>query len=188
MSAAADSFSKLFRRSAWARFDPKLKRVYIPTPVIPSSNTTNGARPDHFGFKKDLPESFFGEKPTAVVMQNLDGDFGQSVFKHASEEINIYKIVKELQTAMEARHRIPARLLNKTKSDGFAVGIGGLIGKLSAEDIPEGYKFTFQDCIQRRAYWMWVKSIVVDGKNDRPFITFTLKEPTVPGSLTRHKK
>lgn len=187
MSAAADNFSKLFRQSAWARFDSKLRRVYLPTPSGPDG-TSSSSKPAHFGFKKDLPESFFGEKPTSVIMNNLDGDFGQSVFKHATEEAKIYNIVKELQIAMEGRHQVPARLLNRTKSDGFAIGIGGLIGKLSAEDIPDGYKFTFQDCIQRRAYWLWVKSIVVDGKNDRPFVTFTLKEPSKPALMTRYKK
>jgi hypothetical protein len=190
---SADSFSRLFRQSAWARFDSKLRRVYQPTSLEPPSNTAVVARPSsvssrpaHFGFKKDLPKSFFGENPASVIMKDLDGDFGESVFKIATEEAKIFKVVKELQVAMESRHRVPARLLNKTKHDGFAIGIGGLIGRLAAEDVPEGYRFTFQDCIQRRAYWMWVKTIVVEGKNQRPFVTFTLKEPAAPGTLTRY--
>lgn len=135
------------------------------------------ARPQHFGLKHDLPSTFFGSRPGAIHLHRLDGDFGQCEFRHAGHDDKIYEVVKELEEAAEGGWRIPARLLNKTRTEGYAMGIGGVVGHLASTDIPEGVRFNFQDIAQRRAYWVWVKKVVPVGKSGRPFVTLTFKKP-----------
>lgn len=174
-----DSFARLFRRSAWAKFNTA--QVYTPVPVesmqkLPTFKPASD-RPAHFGFKKDLPASYFGKRPHHVAMKDLDGDFGQAVFSHAGGQAHLHTVLKELQAAMESGARVPIRILNKTAGggEGFCVGFAGLVGYVPEEELPEGYRFSFNDMLHRRAYWAWVKGIEAEDRYGKPFVSFSFR-------------
>lgn len=186
----ADSFSKLFRRSAWARFDPKHHRLYRPVGVAPPSKpviegplagaiTESGSsRPRHFGFKRDLPSAYFGKSLDTIQMLGLDGEFGHAKIRDADEQLKHYEILTELRRAASEGFRVPARLLNRhLKTEGYAMGIGGLVCLLPPGDLPDGYKFCYADIAHRRAYWVWIKSVDLEGPNSRPHVVVTFRKP-----------
>jgi len=114
-------------------------------------------------------------------MGRMDGAFGQAEFVHGHQDHRLWHLVKEVQSAHDAGTRLPARLLNRVKSHGYAMGIGGLVARLPEEELPEGFRFSQQDLQARRAYWVWVKALVVEGavrSRSRPYIILTMRPPT----------
>lgn len=79
------SFAELFRKSQFARFDPKNGQIIQSTTVDP--NLLNGitmrsdsndleARPRFFGLKKDMPKRYWGRTPEVVQLVKQEGPFG----------------------------------------------------------------------------------------------------------------
>src|SRR5690349_15550600 len=79
------TFAELFRKSQFARFDPKSAQIIQSTTVDP--NLLNGitvggdsvdleARPRFFGLKKDMPRRFWGRTPEFVRLKKQEGPFG----------------------------------------------------------------------------------------------------------------
>lgn len=181
----ADSFARLFRHSKWARLDLGLQRTVAPASMAPPSRPlydgqavtgVQAPRPRHYGLKHDLPQSIYGRMPMNMLVKELDGDFGQATVEHADHLAQSHSVLKELLEAQKAGRPVPCRVLNRTKRpDGYLVGIGGLVGRLSASEIPEGTRITFSDMAHRRAFWLWLKHWhLTDGKI---YTNFTLYRP-----------
>ncbi len=181
----SDSFASLFRRSNWARFDPSLNRIYKSSSLIPPSRPFNqpaskigSPRPLHFGFKRDLPASYYGRPLESVIIHDQDGEFGQCELSAPRRaQNNLYNVLTEAKEALQKKTQIPVRILNATSQNGWAVGIGGVVGLLAASDLPDGFRITRNDVLTRRAYWAWVREVRADGGNGRPVIHVTLKKP-----------
>lgn len=98
--AKEQSFSKLFRASRFAQFDPHIPRIYKacspPTASIRKS-TPAEERPAFFGFKRDLHPTHYGSKLEYVQMITLDGDYGQCDLRNAADKICMFTVVSELQ-------------------------------------------------------------------------------------------
>jgi hypothetical protein len=184
---SANSFAKLFRKSSFARYDPSMLRVYkapgCPPPSVPLTAQQQNhptVRPEHFGFKRDMPSSYHGGPLKTLSITRLDGDFGQPVIREESMTEHAFHVVTEARQAMEAEKRIPARFLNQLRADGgFAMGIAGVVAWIGAADLPEGFKVTVSDINSRRAYWVYVKEATIDDKG-RPLIRLSFRKPLAP--------
>lgn len=183
--SSSNSFSKLFRKSSFARFDPSLGRIYkapaCPPPSVPlGTQAPSIARPKHFGFKRDLPSKFYGEPLETLSITKLDGDFGQPVIREETASEHAFQVVNEAKLAMETEKRIPARFLNPLKNEGgFAMGISGVVAWIGSSDLPEGFKVTVSDINSRRAYWVFVKEATIDDKG-KPLIRVSFRKPLAP--------
>lgn len=191
---AESSFARLFRRSQWAHMNPC--RIYTASPVeppsrpilstsiTPSSSTSSllsgsqSSRPAHYGFKKDLPTTFHGKPLGPIMMRRQDGDFGQAEFVDAQQEAGWHEKLSELRRCMWEGIQVPARVLNTSRLEGWVMGVAGFTAFLRASEIPDGFRFSWQDTAQRRAYWVWIVS-VSEALNGRPHIHVSLKKPSV---------
>jgi hypothetical protein len=133
-------------------------------------------RPRHFGLKHDVPARLYGKQPEAIMIKDLDGDFGQATIYHADQSVRAYNTLRDLEEAFKAGKPVPVRLLNRLhRTDAYSVGACGLVGRLPYSEIPEGIKITFTDMWQRRAFWMYVKSMEIT--KERQYVQFTMYKP-----------
>ena len=189
---AESSFARLFRGSQWAHMNPC--RIYTSSPIEPPSkpilapdvtlsksslmNSTQSSRPAHYGFKKDLPPTFHGKPLGPIMMRRQDGEFGQVEFVEAQQEAGWHEKLQELRRCMRDGIQVPGRVLNTSKHEGWLMGVGGFTAFLRSTEIPDGFRFSWQDTAQRRAYWVWIVSMS-EGLNGRPHIHVSLKKPSI---------
>lgn len=164
----ASSFAQLFRKSLFARFNPKLPSIFCrntPEEILPNSKLKFEAvpRPSQFGLKCEPPKTQFGKSIDFISVTSLDGDFGLPAFSDAKDRVlkrSLYEYLeKSLQTSAEgALPRVPGRILESCEG-GFLIGIGPIRAHLAQSEIPPGISFNYYDMIDKKAYYFYLKSI-----------------------------
>ncbi len=164
------SFAQQFRRSAFAKFDPKFVRIFerhAPPSVFEEEfKFEDVPKIPTFGLKGDPPTSFFGKNIKWASFHDLDGFFGSSTFSYESNRVLRLKIIHHLQSLLQANQnnpekelpKLPARVLSAAEG-GFIVGIGPVMAFLPQIEMPVGINFNYSDILDKKAYYFKLKLI-----------------------------
>lgn len=161
------SFAELFRKSTFARFNPKIPFIFArsaPSAVLPNSELQFEAvaRDPHFGLKCEPPSRQFGKSVDFISLTALDGDFSLPVFKDAKDRVLKHKIYKYLEKLLASDEltlpRVPGRVLESCEG-GFLIGIGPVRAHLPQSEIPAGINFNYYDMLDKKAYYFNLKLV-----------------------------
>lgn len=161
------NFAELFRKSAFARFSPKLPFIFArstPISVLPDSPLQFEAIPrdPHFGLKAEPPATQFGKSVEFISVTALDGDFGLPVFEDAKDRVLVRQIYTHLEGLLSSGNpslpRVPGRVIESCEG-GFLIGIGPVRAHLPQSEVPAGVNFNYYDMLDKKAYYFHVKSI-----------------------------
>jgi hypothetical protein len=164
------SFALQFRRSAFAKFDPKLARIFekhIPTSVFENEFKFEDVYPaPTFGLKGDPPASYFGKNIKWASFKDLDGSFGSATFINQESRVLRRKIIDHLQILFKSCQnnpekelpKFPARVVSAAEG-GFIIGIGPVMAYLPQSEMPVGINFNYSDILDKKAYFFRLKSI-----------------------------
>lgn len=161
------SFAQLFRKSTFARYNPKIPFIFAKTahpPVLPDCTLQFEAveREPHFGIKNEPPARQYGKSIDFVSLTALDGDFGFPVFTDAKDRVlkrKIYNYLEKLLvTGGNDLPRVPGRVIESCEG-GFLIGIGPVRAHLPQSEIPAGVNFNYYDMLDRKAYYFNLKSV-----------------------------
>lgn len=163
------SFAQQFRRSAFAKFDPKLPRIYerhiAPTVFKNEFEFEDVPRTPTFGLKGNPPASVFGKKVQWASFRDLDGSFGSATFSNEESRVLRRKIFDHLETLYSKYQnnpegglpKVPARIISAAEG-GFIVGLGPVQAFLPQGEIPVGVSFNYSDILDKKAYYFRLKS------------------------------
>lgn len=160
------NFAQLFRKSVFARFNPKTPIIFSkgPPPIpLPNSPLQFEAIPreSSFGLKADPPAQQYGKSIDFVTLTALDGDFGIPKFNDAKDRVlkrKIFDYLEKLLTSSASPPRVPGRIIESCEG-GFLIGIGPVRAHLPQSEIPAGINFNYYDMLDRKAYYFHLKSI-----------------------------
>lgn len=161
------NFAQLFRKSVFARFDPKLPFIFArstPAPVLPDSPLQFEAVPRdaNFGLKAEPPARLYGKSVDFISLTALDGDFGLPAFKNAKDRVLKRQIYTHLERLLAPGNpplpQVPGRVIESCEG-GFIIGIGPIRAHLPQSEIPAGVNFNYYDMLDKKAYYFYLKSI-----------------------------
>lgn len=176
------SFAQLFRKSAFARFNPRIPFIFAKTaqpPVLPNCPLQFEAveHEPHFGIKSEPPARQYGKSVDFISLTALDSDFGLPVFTDAKDRVLKLKIYnyleKLLATGGVELPRVPGRVIESCEG-GFLIGIGPVRAHLPQSEIPAGVNFNYYDMLDRKAYYFNLKSV-------QPIVGNTSKKQVTTG-------
>lgn len=161
------SFAQLFRKSVFARYDPKLPFIFARNSspaVLPNApfQFEAVAREPNFGLKAEPPAKLYGKSVDFVSFTAFDGDFGLPVFSDAKDRVLKRQIFDYLEKLLasdgELLPRVPGRIIESCEG-GFLIGIGPVRAHLPQAEIPAGINFNYYDMLDRKAYYFHLKAI-----------------------------
>ena len=161
------NFAQLFRKSTFARFNPKTPFIFARStsaPVLPDSPLQFEAIPrePHFGLKAEPPARQYGKSVDFISVTALDGDFGLPTFKDAKDRVLKRQIYSHLEGLLAEGNpslpRVPGRIIESCEG-GFLIGIGPVRAHLPQSEIPAGINFNYYDMLDKKAYYFHLKSI-----------------------------
>ena len=171
------SFAQLFRKSTFARFNPRIPFIFAKTsqpPVLPDSPLQFEAveREPHFGIKSEPPPRQHGKSVDFISLTALDGDYGLPVFSDAKDRVLKLKIYNYLEKLLAVGGndlpRVPGRVIESCEG-GFLIGIGPVRAHLPQSETPAGVNFNYYDMLDKKAYYFNLKAI----------------QPTIPNSSAK---
>lgn len=160
------SFAQLFRRSAFAKFDPRTPRIFEKQPVPrvfnPELNFSSVQHPPTFGLKADPPATIFGKTVKWASVQNLDGSFGCATVRNEEDRVLRRKITEHLlslnRDPQRGTFKLPGRVIAATDG-GYIIGIGPVMALLPQSEIPFSVGFNYSDILAKKAYNFKLKSV-----------------------------
>lgn len=161
------SFAQLFRKSTFARFNPRIPFIFAkntPPPVLPDSFLQFEAvdREPRFGIKSEPPARQYGKSIDFISLTALDGDYGLPVFSDAKDRVLKLKIYNYLEKILVAGGndlpRVPGRVIESCEG-GFLIGIGPVRAHLPQSETPAGVNFNYYDMLDKKAYYFNLKSV-----------------------------
>ena len=160
------NFAQLFRKSVFARFDPKLPFIFArSTPRVSSSRFAASIRGSSAGRQFRLESGatsqavrqvrrfhqFNGARRwfQAARFQGRQGPSPQTPNLHAS---------RGFAPGNPPLPQVPGRVIESCEG-GFIIGIGPIRAHLPQSEIPAGVNFNYYDMLDKKAYYFNLKSI-----------------------------